>query len=86
MTTTMGKAPPTPTGARVARGTSADRAWIVAVAVAANAVVVVGLWLRHGQLDTVSGPGALATAAGQLTGLVGAYVVLVQLLLMARVP
>jgi len=65
---------------------SADRAWIVGVAVAANAVVVVGLWFRHGQLDTVSGPGAVATAAGQLTGLVGAYVVLVQLLLMARVP
>ncbi len=68
------------------RARAGDRAWIAVVAIAANAVVVVGLWLRHGGLTNASGPGGLATAAGQLTGLVGTYSVLLQLLLMARVP
>jgi predicted ferric reductase len=69
-----------------ARARAADHAWIVGVIVVANAVVVVGLWLRHGGLANATGPGGLATAAGQLTGLIGTYAVLLQLLLMARVP
>ena len=62
-----------------------DRARDIGVVVAANAVVVVGLWLRHGGLDTLSAPGGVATAIGQLTGLLGAYVVLIELLLMSRI-
>ncbi|MBV8951636.1 MAG: ferric reductase-like transmembrane domain-containing protein [Actinobacteria bacterium] len=69
-----------------ARARAADRAWIVMVAVVANAVVVVGLWIRHGGIANATGPGATATAIGQLTGLLGAYAVLLELLLMARVP
>jgi predicted ferric reductase len=68
-----------------ARGRSADKAWNVAVVVAANAVVVVGLWLRHGGLGTLDQPGGGLMAAGQLTALVGTYAVLVQLLLMSRI-
>src|SRR3954449_652507 len=64
---------------------SSDRAWDVAVLVAINAVVTVGLWLRHGGLDTIGDPGGPFIAAGQLTGLVGTYAVLVQLLLMSRI-
>jgi predicted ferric reductase len=64
----------------------ADRAWIVTVAVVVNGLVAVGLWLRHGELASATGPGAVATAIGQLTGLLGAYALLVGLLLMARVP
>jgi predicted ferric reductase len=63
----------------------ADRAWDVAVLVAINAIVTIGLWLRHGGLDTIGVPGGLFTAVGQLTGLVGTYAVLVQLLLMSRI-
>jgi len=53
--------------------------------IAVNAVVTVGLWLRHGGLDTIGHPGGTLIAAGQLTGLVGTYAVLVQLLLMSRI-
>ena len=42
----------------------------------ANAIVVVGLWFRHGGMDTLGAPGGIATAVGQLTGLVGTYAVL----------
>ena len=54
--------------------------------VAVNAAVTLGLWFRHGDLHALTGPGGIATAAGQLTALAGTYAVLVQLLLMARVP
>jgi predicted ferric reductase len=51
-----------------------------------NAVVVAGLWLRGGELTGIDSTAALLTSVGRLTGLLGAYLVLVQLLLMARVP
>ncbi len=62
-----------------------DRARDIGVFIAANAAVVVGLWLRDGGLHTLSAPGGNATAVGQLTGLLGAYVVLIELLLMSRI-
>ena len=68
------------------RARAANHAWIAVVIIGANAVVVVGLWLRHGGVANATGPGGLSTAAGQLTALVGTYCVLVQLLLLARVP
>ena len=49
-----------------------------------NALVVVGLWLRHGGVGAASGAGGTATALGQITALLGTYAVLVQLLLMSR--
>src|ERR1700730_17160190 len=70
----------------VVRRRRSDSAWDVTVLVAANAVIVVGLWVRHGGLKDSGGPGGWLTAVGQLTGLLGAYSVLVQLVLMARVP
>ena len=90
MTTTVGTptAPVTQgSGSRSARRARAsDRAFVIVVAVVANGAVTLGLWFRDGGLSAVSGPGGLATAAGQLTALAGTYAVLVQLLLMARVP
>ena len=53
--------------------------------VAANAVVVVGLWWRQGGLDVHDAAGVL-TSLGRVTGLLGAYLALVELLLLARVP
>src|SRR6266516_7958811 len=87
MTATVARPRPrSVTTAAAARSRAADRAWIVVVIVVANALVAVGLWFRHGGLDNATGPGATATAVGQLTGLLGAYAVLVELLLMARIP
>jgi predicted ferric reductase len=48
--------------------------------------VTVALAVRSESLGTLSAPGGLATAAGRLTGLVGTYLMLVALLLVARIP
>jgi predicted ferric reductase len=57
----------------------------VVVVVVANAVVLLGLWLRHGGLDTLDGAGRPSIAAGQLTALFGTYAVLLELMLMSRI-
>jgi predicted ferric reductase len=62
-----------------------DRAWDVGVVIVANAVLTLGLWVRHGGLGTLGGPGGRPTAGGQLAGLLGTYAVLVELLLMSRI-
>jgi predicted ferric reductase len=51
-----------------------------------GAAVTIGLWVRHGGIGAATGPGGVATAAGQLFALLGTYAVLVQLLLMSRLP
>ena len=63
-----------------------DVAGNVAAIVVLNGLLVVGLWWRHGGFGTNAGPGGAMTSVGQVTGLVGAYLVLVQLLLMSRIP
>ncbi|HEX3622532.1 MAG TPA: ferredoxin reductase family protein [Acidimicrobiales bacterium] len=68
--------------AEAADGAATD----VAVLVAANVLVAVGLWLRDGGLHTSSGPGGVLTGVGQLTGLLATDAVLVELLLMSRMP
>jgi len=70
----------------VAKRPATDHGFGVSVAVIANGVVLVGLWLRHGGLDTIHGAGGPATALGQITALVGTYAVLLELLLMSRLP
>ena len=54
--------------------------------VAANAVAVVGLWWRQGGLREVHDVAGLLTSLGRLTGLLGALLALVELLLLARIP
>jgi predicted ferric reductase len=86
VTTTV--SPPTtnsPVGPLRSRGRTTDHAWIVGVAGAVGALVMLGMWIRHGALDTTSGPGGAATAAGQLAALLGTYAVLGELLLMSRI-
>jgi predicted ferric reductase len=56
------------------------------VAFVAGAVVVVGLWMRDGGLSGLGSTAAELTSAGRGTGLFGTYLVLVQLLLVARLP
>ena len=45
-----------------------------------------GLWWSDTSAASLQTPGATLTAAGRVAGLVGAYLVLVQLLLLARLP
>lgn len=71
---------------RIERDRVADRAWVVEMVVAVNAALIVGMWIRHGGISAASGAGGIATAIGQVTGLLGTYAVLLELLLMARLP
>jgi predicted ferric reductase len=57
----------------------------VAALAAGNAAVVVGLWGPGGARD-IHDTAGLLTGLGRLTGLLGAYLVLLQLLLLARLP
>ena len=84
MTTSIARPSRSSTSAGARARATADRAWIVGFACAVGLVVTVGLWFRHGELGAATGPGALATALGQLTALVGTYLILVQILLMSR--
>ncbi len=60
---------------------------VLKLAFFANAGFVVYLWLRHGSGDTAtSSPAAFLTAAGELAALLGTYLALVGLLLVARSP
>jgi predicted ferric reductase len=60
--------------------------WALALVAVANALFVVALWLSAGGLDDIRDAATLLTGAGRVTGLLGAYVVLVELLLLARLP
>jgi predicted ferric reductase len=85
-TTTPTRPAPAVTTERTTRKRAADQAWIIKVGLVANAILVVALWLRHGGLEATRGPGGPATALGQITALTGTYAVLVELLLMSRIP
>ncbi|MBO0839899.1 MAG: ferric reductase-like transmembrane domain-containing protein [Sciscionella sp.] len=49
-------------------------------------LAVGGLWWVDTAATSLNTPGGVATAAGRVAGLVGAYLVLVQLMLLARLP
>ena len=52
----------------------------------ANGAVVVWLWLHGGGVSQVHGSADLFTSLGRVTGLVGTYLALIQVLLLARLP
>ena len=52
----------------------------------ANAGIVVALWWRAAGAGDLGGTAAVLAEASRLTGLLGAYLVLVELLLLARLP
>jgi predicted ferric reductase len=60
--------------------------WAAAALAAANAAIVVSLWSRAGGLREIDDAASALTALGRLCGLLGAYLVLVQVLLLARIP
>lgn len=53
---------------------------------AANLVLIVAMWIRHGGLDQLGTVAGIATAVGQVSALLGTYLALLQLLLMSRAP
>jgi predicted ferric reductase len=66
------------------------RLWIVGDVVGAmtiaSIVVVIVLWLVHGNVRDFGTDGGTITALGRLTGLLAADLLLIQVLLMARIP
>lgn len=51
-----------------------------------NAVLIVGMWVRHGGISLLGSTQANLTGLGQLTALLGTYAALVQIVLMSRSP
>ncbi len=60
--------------------------WAPALLAVANAVIVVSLWWRAGGIREIDDAASALTGLGRLCGLLGAYLVLVQVLLLARIP
>lgn len=52
----------------------------------AGLVVVLALWLHDGGISALVAPGGVATGIGRVTGLVASYLLLLQVILMARIP
>ncbi|MBO0693323.1 MAG: hypothetical protein J2P58_10540, partial [Acidimicrobiaceae bacterium] len=61
------------------------REGLVALAIAFGAFLVVLMWWADNPPSSVQGMGPWLTSAGRLTGLVGTYLVVVEVLLMGRV-
>jgi predicted ferric reductase len=68
---------------RVQRAAVQAVLWLVA---GGNAAAIVWLWLHGGGVAHVRSTGDLLTSVGRLTGLLGAYLALIQVLLLARLP
>jgi hypothetical protein len=49
-------------------------------------VATIGLWFHGGGVQVMSTPGGVATSIGRLTGLVAAALLLLQVILMSRIP
>ncbi len=62
---------------------TASGLWLL---VAANAALIVWLWVEGGNVSGVHSPGQLLNSIGRITGLMSAYLALVQVLLLARLP
>ena len=62
------------------------RARVLVILGGASLAVVIGLWAGNHGLSDLAPPGSGTTSLGRLTGLVAADLLLVQVILMARVP
>jgi predicted ferric reductase len=71
---------------RLLRLSQTGRESLVAGLVALGAVAVIYMWWHDTSPAAVQGTGPWLTASGRVTGLVGTYLVVVEVLLMSRVP
>ncbi|HEY2665938.1 MAG TPA: ferredoxin reductase family protein [Actinomycetota bacterium] len=62
------------------------REGFVLAVVAAGAAATLAIWWHDTTASSLAGPGAELTAAGRITGLLGTYLVLVEVVLMGRIP
>src|SRR3982074_569991 len=76
------------TAARRVRAPAPQPWWgdVVGSAAFMSVVAVVALWLSNRGLQNLAGAGGVATTIGRLTGLVAADLLILQVLLMARIP
>jgi hypothetical protein len=75
----------------VAPSTRAPRAhvWVaqlIQVVFFTNIVIIVGIWVNGGNVTSVHSATTLLTSLGRITGLLAAYFLLVQVLLLTRLP
>ncbi len=73
----------------VSGSSSARRALVAGVLgaiVAANAILIVWLWVHGGNLKSGQSAGEWLTSIARITGLLGAYLALLEVLLLARLP
>lgn len=68
---------------RARTSTGAAATWAITVG---NAAAIVWLWYHGGNVTDVHDTGEALTSLARLTGLLGAYAALVQVLLLARIP
>lgn len=68
---------------RLSRRVLAVTVWLILLV---NAAVIVRLWYAGGGVSSVHGWGDFFTTVGRITGLLGAYFLLIQVLLLARIP
>ncbi len=61
-------------------------AGVLVTIVAANAVLIVWLWVHGGNLKAGQSTGEWLTSIARITGLLGAYLALLEVLLLARLP
>jgi len=81
----------TATPARKARRLPVPRVWPVTAndfyaILGGIAVLIAGMWVRHGGLHELRTTSGIFTAAGEISALYGTYLVLIQLILMSRSP
>jgi predicted ferric reductase len=69
-------------GGRTARATLT--AWALAIFAAGNAAAIVWLWYEGGNVTHVHSQGEVLTSIARITGLLGAYLALIQVILLAR--
>jgi len=84
MDTAIGSRAARPAALARSRATAALTAWALALAGVGNAAAIVWLWYHGGNVTHVHSQGDLLTSIARITGLLGAYGALLQVLLLAR--
>ena len=78
--------PGTPDTVKARRAPSPIPLWIALVIVAANVALMVWLWYDGGNVTHVKSTGDFLVSIARITGLLGAFSALLQVLLLARIP